>query len=72
MTIALQPGLPTAILQSVVYALPPRAVVISSDNPVTVGQSFAGPFTAYVAGSFTNGSFLQCPTAATVVTCKTY
>jgi len=63
-----------SILQNVVYALPPRACLVTSS--VAVETSLNG--TVWTAlpgtGAGTNSSapFLRCPTANATVTCKIF
>ena len=62
-------GVPTPIIQGVVYSLPARRMIIASDASVEVAQQIGGPFSAY-SGGLSAYSFLRCPSANTVVTCK--
>ena len=66
-------GPPTAMLQNVTYALPARlchitsSVAVEVSSNATVWSALTG---ANTTGVLTSGSFLRCPTAVCVVTCK--
>jgi hypothetical protein len=65
-------GVPTTILQNVVYALPNRAALVLSSVALDVSQDgttwVAAP--SSTTGLQTAGVFIRCPTAGALVTVK--
>ena len=65
-------GVPTQILQNIVYALPNRAALVLSSVALEVSQDgstwVAAPTST--TGMQTAGAFVRCPTAAALVTVK--
>jgi hypothetical protein len=60
-----------SILQNVVYAMPPRTVLVTSS--VAVETSLNGTvWTALASGTNSSAPFLRCPTANATVTCKIF
>lgn len=70
-TYSVPAGVPTILLQNVVYALPARAFVLVADPACEVAQTITGPWAAPPAGmNFLGASFIRCTTGAATVTCK--
>jgi hypothetical protein len=69
-TYSVPAGVPTILLQNVIYALPARACMLFTEPACEVGQTITGPWTAPVAGVRTAASFIRCTTGAATVTAK--
>jgi hypothetical protein len=74
MTLTIPTGVPTAILQNVVYALPAKACIIFSIAAIEisnlVGASFVAEAASATTGLQVSGGFVRCTSANTTVTCK--
>ena len=62
-------GVTTQITQNVAYALPARAVYVTSGAALESAPTDTGPWTAQAAGIAT-AAFVRCPTANTTVSVK--
>ena len=74
-TYTLSAGPVHSILQNLVYALPPRTVLVTSS--VAVETSLDGTVWTALTGANTVGAnssapFLRCPTANATITCKIF
>lgn len=69
-TYALSIGLVTPIIQNVVYALPAKAAIVTTDVALEQSVSSTGPWVALTSGSTTAASFVRCPTGNANVTLK--
>ena len=66
-------GMPATIAQNVVHALPARACFIMSSVAIewsNDGTTWAALTGANTTGVTTGATFIRCPTASAVVTCK--
>ena len=64
-------GVPTILLQNVIYALPARRHYLMAEPACEVAQSSTGPWTAAPAANIPcAASFIRCTTGAATVTAK--
>ncbi len=66
-------GVPTPIVQNVIYALPVPSGWLFSTVALEFGSAVGGPFAANAAsttGLATSAGFFRCPSAAAVVTIR--
>jgi hypothetical protein len=69
-TYSIPAGVPTQILQNVIYALPSKACYLFSEPACEVGQTLTGPWAAPVANVPVVACFIRCTTGAALVTAK--
>lgn len=67
----LSTGIPFNLLRSRMYALPAKTTRFESQVPVEFSNSLDGPWISVSGSKLSTGGFVRCPTADTMIICKT-